>query len=88
MLQRVDVSGDERAIELVSELRRSFQADRNVNTSARKPRADAFFDRGLECGELLSGTKVNVEETIVDGLEVNGDGEVVTRDCTLAISGH
>src|SRR5687768_18333750 len=31
---------------------------------------------------------MNVEETIVYGFEVNGDGEVLARNRTLTISGH
>src|SRR5688572_15984735 len=88
LLQRVDVAGDERTVQFVGELRGSFEADGDVNTSARETRADPFFDRWFEGGELRTGAQMDVEKPIVDGFQVDGDGEVLTRYRTLAISGH
>ena len=88
LLQRVDVAGDERAVQFVRKLGRSFETDGDVDTPARETRTDPFFDQRVRERRARTGAQVNVEKPIVDGFQVDGDGEVLTRHRPLAISGH
>src|SRR5687768_2631309 len=71
LTEGTDITGDQRPIQLISNLGGAFKSNGSVNTASRKARADAFLDHWFQCRKLATDSQVNIQKSIVNSLKID-----------------
>ena len=87
--QRVYVSSDHCLIDFVTRgCTGAVEADVQIDAAAGQARTDAFAKIHLHRVQLLRRAQVNVEITIVDGLDLDADGKTIAGCRASSEAGH